>query len=508
MTRSDAPATRPWWWAGAVAGGVGLALSQVAAVLLGERDSPVVAVAEQIVHLTPGPLASAAIALLGHADKVALIAAIVVVVVALAAGLGRLRRWAAWPAWLGYAALAAVGLLAVVAQEGAVGEALLPLVVGVVGWLGTLEGLVLLLRDGRGHGEGPGGRRTFLLVSVGLAVAAVAGTAAAAVVSGRRRAVEHARQLLNLDGVTLPDPPVGADLDTPGATPWQTPTEDFYRIDTAFSPPVIDPEQWRLRIHGMVERELEVSFADLLRRQRTEAWVTLSCVSNEVGGDLVGNAWWSGVRIAPLLAEAGVRPEADGVLQTSEDGWTCLTPLEVLTDDRMALLAVAMNGEPLPIEHGFPVRMVVPGLYGYVSATKWLVDLEVTRFDQAQGYWTDKGWSAEGPVRLSSRIDVPRTDARVEAGAVVVAGVAWQPHTGIAGVEVALDGGPWQPARLAEVPGVDTWVQWRASVEAAAGEHRVRVRAVSRSGEVQTGAERTPAPDGATGWHEVAFTAY
>jgi DMSO/TMAO reductase YedYZ molybdopterin-dependent catalytic subunit len=257
----------------------------------------------------------------------------------------------------------------------------------------------------------------------------------------------------------------------------------------------------------MVDRELTLTYEDLLDRELTEDWVTLCCVSNEVGGDLIGNAWWSGVRIADVLAEAGVRPGADAVLQTSDDGWTCGTPLEVLTDDRNALLAIAMNGEPLPLEHGFPVRMVVPGLYGFVSATKWLVELEVTRFEDFTAYWTSRGWAEQAPVRTQSRIDVPRPGADVAAGTVRVGGVAWAQQTGIERVEYRLDGSPWTEAEVGRVPNVDTWVQWSASVEVSPGDHRLAVRATDRSGYTQTGAQRDVVPDGATGWHAVEFRA-
>jgi DMSO/TMAO reductase YedYZ molybdopterin-dependent catalytic subunit len=234
--------------------------------------------------------------------------------------------------------------------------------------------------------------------------------------------------------------------------------------------------------------------------------VTLGCVSNEVGGGLVGNAWWSGVRIADLLREVGVSGGADCVLQTSDDGWTCATPLTALTDDRDAMLAVAMNGRPLPIEHGFPVRSIVPGLYGYVSATKWVVDLEVTRFEDVSAFWTERGWSEQGPVKIASRIDVPRSGADVDPGRLPVGGVAWKQHTGVAAVEIALDGGAWERVLLAETPSDDTWVQWAGAVEATPGDHVLRVRAIGRDGEVQTGVVADVVPDGATGWHAVEFT--
>jgi hypothetical protein len=213
------------------------------------------------------------------------------------------------------------------------------------------------------------------------------------------------------------------------------------------------------------------------------------------------------VRIADVLAEAGVLPGADAVLQTSEDGWTCGTPLEVLTDDRSSLLALAMNGEPLPLQHGFPVRMVVPGLYGYVSATKWLVDLEVSRFADFTAYWTSRGWAEQGPVKTSSRIDVPRAGATVAAGSVRVGGVAWAQHTGVEAVEYRLDGGPWTAADLGRVPNVDTWVQWSATVDMPDGQHTLAVRATDRNGSTQTGVRSGVLPDGATGWHTVEVTA-
>ncbi len=233
---------------------------------------------------------------------------------------------------------------------------------------------------------------------------------------------------------------------------------------------------------------------------------TLVCVSNEVGGSLIGTARWLGVPIRDILARAKPTAEADMVLSRSVDGFTASSPLEALTDDRDALLAIGMNGEPLPIEHGFPVRMVVPGLYGYVSATKWVSELEVTRFDRAEGYWTPRGWSERGPVKLQSRIDVPRAGARVEPGSTVIAGVAWHNHVGVAGVEVQIDDGPWQPATLATAISADTWVQWSLPWEATSGLHTARCRAISADGSTQTADQAPPAPDGATGWDEATIS--
>jgi DMSO/TMAO reductase YedYZ molybdopterin-dependent catalytic subunit len=326
-------------------------------------------------------------------------------------------------------------------------------------------------------------------------------------VGSARRHVAESRRLLRLSGVTPPRLPAGVRAGLAGISPWMTPLTDFYRIHTAIVVPAIEPTQWRLRLHGLVDREIELTYQQLLDRQLTEDWITLNCVSNEVGGPLIGNAWWSGVRLADLLAQAGVQDGADAVLQTSEDGWTCGTPLSVLTDDRSAMLAVAMNGEALPIEHGFPVRTIVPGLYGYVSACKWVVDLEVTRFDRIEAYWTQRGWSERGPVKLSSRIDVPVSGAEVPPGRTRVGGVAWAQHTGIEAVELSLDGGAWRPAELARTPSEDTWVQWTGTVDLAEGDHRLRVRATDREGLVQTGVVRDVLPDGSTGWHTIDVAA-
>ncbi|GAA1758417.1 molybdopterin-dependent oxidoreductase [Agromyces humatus] len=314
------------------------------------------------------------------------------------------------------------------------------------------------------------------------------------------------------DSITLPRAatratvPASAELGIDGLTPVVTPNAEFYRIDTALAVPAVDPETWSLRIHGLVERDLTVTWDELLALPLDESVTTLACVSNEVGGDLIGTAVWLGYPIRELLARAAPTADADMVLSRSVDGFTASTPLSVLQDDRNAILAVGMNGEPLPAEHGFPVRMVVPGLYGYVSATKWVVDLEVTRFDAASAYWTDRGWSERGPIKLQSRIDVPRQGRPVAADNAVIAGVAWHQHVGIAGVEVQLDAGEWREATLATAISDDTWVQWHYEwADATSGTHTVRVRAISADGEVQTAERVGVVPDGATGLHERTF---
>ncbi|WP_418605409.1 molybdopterin-dependent oxidoreductase [Georgenia sp. SUBG003] len=301
--------------------------------------------------------------------------------------------------------------------------------------------------------------------------------------------------------LTLPAPaspaaplPDGAELRVDGLAPFRTPNETFYRIDTAFVVPRVDPATWTLRVHGLVEREVVLTLDDLLAENLVEAWVTLCCVSNNVGGDLVGNALWLGLPVREVLARATPAADADMVLSRSVDGFTASTPLRTLTDERDALLAVGMNGTQLPPEHGYPVRLVVPGLYGFVSATKWVSELRVTRFADDVAYWTTRGWSAEAPVKIASRIDVPRGGSPLRAGEVVVAGVAWAQHTGIGKVEVRVDDGDWRPAELAEQVSVDTWRQWLYRWDASAGDHALEVRATGLDGIVQTSQRRPPAP--------------
>jgi DMSO/TMAO reductase YedYZ molybdopterin-dependent catalytic subunit len=301
--------------------------------------------------------------------------------------------------------------------------------------------------------------------------------------------------------------PEGADLQVPGADPFITPNADFYRIDTALSVPQVDPDDWTLTVTGRVERELTLSFSELLDRPMVEVDITLACVSNEVGGKLVGTARWLGCRLDDLLDEAGIDPSADQVVGRSVDGFTAGFPTALL-DGRDALVAVGMNGEPLPTRHGFPARLVVPGLYGYVSATKWLSEIELTRFDEFEGYWIPRGWSVEGPIKTQSRIDTPVVGQRLDAGRPApVAGVAWAPTVGIDRVEVQIDDGEWQEAELGERHTDTTWRQWRLPWVPEAGEHRIRVRATDGTGETQTQQRRPVAPDGATGWHTVVVTA-
>jgi DMSO/TMAO reductase YedYZ molybdopterin-dependent catalytic subunit len=303
----------------------------------------------------------------------------------------------------------------------------------------------------------------------------------------------------------VPSPPAG--FDTRGISSFITPNVDFYRVDTALVIPRVDSDSWRLTIHGMVDRELELSFRDLVARDLIERDITLACVSNEVGGPYIGNARWVGAPLKPLLEEAGVRTGADQIVSRSVDGFTVGTPTSVAMDGRDAMLAVSMNGETLPFTHGFPVRMIVPGLYGYVSATKWLTDIELTTFDAYDPYWIQRGWAEQAPIKTQSRIDTPRPLANVKVGSVMVAGVAWAQHRGIERVQVRVDEGDWNDATLAAQDTTDTWRQWRWAWDATAGDHTLQVRATDADGVAQPQERVTPFPDGATGWHTVVVVA-
>lgn len=489
---------------GVAAAAVALGVAGLVAALTAPRAAPVAALGSAVVDATPAWLKDAAIAAFGTRDKLALEVSVLLVVAALAAGAGIL---AARSRAAGVAVVGGLGLVAAAAAVGRPGAgpgAAVPTLVGTLAGAATLWLLSpapAAADPASAPREGVDRRRALGLAGAVLLVGAAAAVAGQVLAAGRS-AVEAARAALRIPAPARPAPPLPDGVQVPGVGPFVTPAADFYRIDTALTIPRVDPATWRLRVHGLVEREVSLSLDELLDDALVEAWVTLTCVSNPVGGSLAGNALWTGLPVREVLARAGPQPGADMVLSRSADGFTASTPIEVLLDERDALLAVAMNGEPLPLAHGFPVRLVVPGLYGYVSATKWVVDLEVTRFADATAYWTTRGWAERAPVKTASRIDVPRSGARVPAGVVAVGGTAWAQHRGVTAVQVRVDGGPWQDAHLAAVPGVDTWRQWSLAWDAAPGEHRLEVRAADPEG-FQTGESSQPAPDGATGWHSV-----
>ncbi|HZI96253.1 MAG TPA: molybdopterin-dependent oxidoreductase [Actinomycetales bacterium] len=491
--------------AGVLAGALALGVAEVLAALVAPTSAPVLAVGSAFIDLTPAWLKDLAIDLFGTNDKVALLAGIGVVITLLAAAAGvlSLRR-----RWLGSTLVVLLGVVAAVAatsRPDAGKLAVVPSLLGVAAGAVALKAMVDRVGDGAARLGGGTDRRSFLAAAAATGVLAALAGVGGRLLGRATRDVDASREAIMLPQADPPLPrardSVSADVE--GMPPWQTPNPDFYRIDTALRVPRLATDDWRLRVHGMVEREVEIGFDDLLAGQMLEQWVTLACVSNEVGGDLAGNARWLGCPLSELLERAGPLPGADMVLSTSDDGFTASTPLQSLTDDRGSMLAIGMNGEPLPLEHGFPVRMVVPGLYGYVSATKWVVDLEVTTFARQTAYWTDRGWDERGPIKIASRIDVPRPFATRPPGMVAIGGTAWAPRRGIDTVEVKVDDGAWQPAKLAAEADIDAWRQWSFVWDATPGRHAVTVRATDGDGQVQTSDAAPPFPDGASGWHSI-----
>jgi DMSO/TMAO reductase YedYZ molybdopterin-dependent catalytic subunit len=519
---------------GLLAGAAAVAVSEAVAAVLTGVTSPLLAVGNRVVDATPRPVKELAIERFGTNDKAALIGGMVLTVALLAAVLGGVGVRRPRVALYAFLMLSLVAGLAAVTDRAATASLLLrllpPLALAGVGatallmLLRTLRAPAVSLPGGTRAATAPTGtegsaathprhddeiendfdRRRFLQAAVAVGAVSALGAVTRQVSGGSAAAAERA-------GLTLPRAaspaaplPPGAALDVPGISAFLTPTRDFYRVDTALRVPDVPIDGYTLRIHGLVDRPLELNFEELLSRRLVERRITLTCVSNPVGGPYVGNATWLGVPVRDLLEEAGVRPGADAVKSTSADDMTIGTPLQPLTDPgRDALIAVGMNGRPLPLAHGFPVRMVVPGLYGYVSATKWLVDLEVTRFADFRAYWSTRGYSAKAPIKTSSRIDVPRSFARLRRGPVTVAGVAWSQDRGVTAVEVRVDGGRWHPADLAAAAGVDTWRQWRWTWDASPGTHTLEVRATDATGYTQTSARAPIAPNGSTGWHSV-----
>ncbi|GAA2783012.1 molybdopterin-dependent oxidoreductase [Crossiella cryophila] len=486
-----------------------LGAGHLAAGVLEPGASPLLAVGNAAIDATPAVVKDFAVRTFGTADKLVLLIGMAVVLAGLGVLAGLLSRRAPRAGQALAVGLGALGMLAVYTRPDLGQFALLAPAVSLFAGLGAftwLHGRALDVRATDGLAQD---RRRFLLGSV--AIAAGAGLSGlAGQLLGRRVDVAASQDtvapVLPRAAKATPIPP-GADFAADGTPTFLTPNADFYRIDTAFSVPRLRAEDWELRIHGMVERELRISFADLVNRPLVERTITMTCVSNEVGGPYVSTATFTGVDLRALLLEAGVKTGADQLATTSSDGWTCGTPLSVLLEpDRGALLAIGMNGRPLPAEHGFPVRMVTPGLYGYVGATKWIVEAEVTTFADFEPYWIRRGWGRLGPVKTQSRVDRPNGFAKVPAGRVVVAGTAWAQHTGVSTVEVRVDGGPWRTATLSAESTVDTWRMWRAEFDLAPGGHTVECRATDRSGYTQTAQRADVVPDGATGWHSKFFT--
>jgi len=506
--------------AGVVSGAVFLGVAEVLALLVARSASPILAVGGFVIDIVPQPFKEFAIATFGANDKIALLAGLGLAVV-IASAIGGVLEYLRSP--LGVVVVAIAGLLstaAVVSRTGVTPLSFVPPVIGAVAASVVLVALARRLRRWRRPVPAPDaidaapddaqalGRRGFFRLAGVAGVSAVIVGVASRVVTAATSSVDAIR-----DALKLPAPrrtltvPAGAELDVPGLSPLFTPNADFYRVDTALTVPAIDPSTWRLVVDGMVERRVELSFDDLVGMGLDEYGITLTCVSNEVGGGLVGNARWLGVPVRDILRMAGPQAGADMVLSRSVDGYTASTPLSALTDDGLdAILAVAMNGEPLPAEHGFPVRMIVPGLYGYVSATKWLTELKVTTFAADEAYWTPRGYSAEAPIKLSSRVDVPKVGSPVAPGRVPVAGMAWAQPTGVARVEVNIDDTGWIPATISTPVNDESWVQWMYEWDAAPGTHYIAVRAWNKNGQLQEQQRAPIAPNGSTGWHRVLVT--
>ena len=526
--------------AGALAGAAALSIGEFAASFIAPRPGPVIAVANRVIDNAPNWFVNFGKAIFGLSDKPALVLGTVIVSLLFAVGLGIASRQSLLPGIVGISLFGLAGMLAIgFDSQGGFAVAITIALAAVVAGVGAL--VTLLFRAGLGRplpvatapttaaGDrtedkvtpvldsplNPAvSRRSFLNAAGAIGATAAIATAGANMLRSRSSA-NDARDAVQLDSAFT-----SSDLEaqisaaqftevgrTPGITPLIVANDDFYLIDTAILTPQIDPANWQLTIKGMVDTEVVYSYQELLDRATMVEPVTLSCVSNEVGGTLVGNAVWQGVALTELLDEAGVQPGATQIASRSVDGWSCGFPTDVAYDGRTSMVAIAMNDEPLPLRHGFPARLVVSGLYGYVSATKWLSEIELTTLEDFDGYWIPRGWSKLGPVKTQSRIDTPRRGTTLTAGEdVPVAGVAWAPDLGIERVEVQIDDGEWLEAELGDSLGANAWRQWRLTWATTPGRHLIRVRATDTTGETQTSDLAPPAPSGATGWHEIGIT--
>lgn len=485
---------------GAVAAGVGLGISELIAGILGATQSLVVSMGEWVIEVSPDPVTKWAIEAFGVYDKLVLVISLIVVALAFGGVLGLVARRSIALAGVGFVAFAAAAVLA--ASRNPLSSQAVALLAGGGAATAGILSLAFLVRPSDTVSQ-DASRRAFLRAAGGLAaVAAVGGVAG-------RWLVDRVAVLTNRSDIILPaalevvDTPQMAAPTLPGLSPLITPNDQFYKIDTALTVPMVDLTTWTMRVTGMVDRPFELTYDDLLELPMVERYVTLSCVSNRVGGDLVGHAKWLGVPLTDILTRARVQDGATQVVGRSVDGFTVGFPTDVAFDGRDAMVAVAMNGEPLPFDHGFPARLVVAGLYGYVSATKWLSEIELTTWESFDAYWIPRNWSKLGPVKTQSRIDRPRMGEVISSGPFTVAGVAWAPNTGISKVEVSADGGIWQECTLGEDLGANSWIQWWIDLDLDAGVHDLQVRATDGSGYTQTPDLAPPRPDGATGWHTV-----
>ncbi|MCW2525455.1 MAG: oxidoreductase molybdopterin binding protein [Pseudonocardiales bacterium] len=506
---------------GLIAAGAGLGIGEVVAAFVRPEASPIVVVANRFILATPEWLKQAAIRNFGTDDKLALKVGIYVVIAVLAALVGWRAMHRLAEGLVGLALFGAIGIFCALTTHAHRASDVVPVIIAALA-AGLILTVLIDSASGTNHlrPRGMGGGRVINRRGIDrrrLLVGGAAGVGLAAVAGFGGRKIQHQRfdASRSRAAITLPEPtspaaplPAAADLGR-SPLPFRTPNGDFYRIDTAFVLPQLTADDWKLSIHGLVDHPFEITYAELLAEPLVERWITLACVSQEVGGDLIGNALWRGALLAPLLKRAGVRAGADQLVSRSKDGMTIGTPVAAVMDGRDAMLAVGMNGVPLPVAHGFPVRMVVPGLYGYVSACKWITDIEVTTFGNYDAYWVQRGWVQQLPIELSSRIDTPAMGKKVKAGdSLVVAGVAWHQHVGVGKVEVQIDGGAWTEARLGDTPTTDTWRQWILPwTVSGTGEHRITVRAVDPNGKVQSPDDYEPLPGASSGLHHVTVYA-
>ena len=510
-----APEPRLPRWSAAVLGVLALAAALAAghlvAGLVGINASPYLAVGNGAIDLTPIQLKDFAVRTFGTYDKLVLLSGMAVVMVVVSAVAGFVSRRRPWPGLVMITAFGLVGLFAVYERPDLDTVALLAPLASLVAGVATFGLLHRLALRGAVETvtEGGSSRRTVLLAGAGVVVGAGLAGVGGQLLAGSRDAASSRAAVGQLVPVrTAPMIPADADFAKLGTPTFLTRNSDFYRVDTALSLPQVRTEDWSLRLHGMVGREITYNYGDIRDRPLVERTITMTCVSNEVGGTYVSTANFIGVDLADLLDEAGVRPGAEQLYSTSVDGWTSGSPIAAAMDrERGAMLAIGMNGEPLPIEHGFPARLVIPGLYGYVSATKWVTDLEVTTWQARQAYWLKRGWSREAPIKTESRIDTPKGFETVPSGKVRVAGIAWAQHTGVDKVEVSIDNGPWREAMLSQQFNLETWRMWWAEFDATPGGHQVVCRATDKSGYTQTDMRSGTVPDGATGRHSITFTA-
>ena len=495
-----------------VAAGVALGAGELTAGLVQSWRSPIEAVAETFIDRSPSAITRFGIETFGTNDKLALIVGILLVTALLAPLLGVLGRRRPWIVVAAFAAFGAVGVAASADGGGSLSSgipAVLAAIAGVIVYR-QLRALAPATTTDDAERSTPArravDRRRFLLGATAfVALGSIAAASGRALRSRFSAAASRAALVLPQARKPLPKAPAAASFDIDGLAPLFTPNDDFYRIDTALTVPQLPVEDWTLRVHGMVDSEIELDFDQLTALGLAEFDITLTCVSNPIGGELVGNARWLGVLLRTVLDEAGVDPDADQIVGRSSDGYTCGFPVEAAYD-RDAIVAVGMNGEPLPLIHGFPARLMTPGLYGYVSATKWLTEIEVTRFDRFDQYWVPRGYAQKAPIKTMARIDVPRSGDILEPGDTVIAGVAWAQTKGISKVEVKIDDEPYADAELAAALNDDTWRQWRFPWAATPGAHRIAVRATDKAGRLQIEERAEILPDGASGWQSRLVT--